>query len=282
MTSTAAATTTGLVAASGPVPARSGRNVDRGVRRSLTEISTMVGRSIRLGRRQLDTLIMAILLPLMLMALFVYVFGGAIDRGGGYIDYVVPGIVLLCVGFGAASTAVPVAADMNGGMVDRLRSMPVHPAAVLTGHVVASVVRNALSTVVVVVAAIAMGFRPDATPVEWLALAGLLTLYVLALSWFAAGVGAVARTTDAASMAGFFMLFLPYLSSAFVETSTMPAALRAVSEHQPITPVIETARGLLTGTPIGNDGWLALAWSLGLLAASVATATTLYVRRAQR
>lgn len=249
-------------------------------RRSLTEISTMIGRSVRLGRRQLDTLIMAIVLPVMMMALFVYVFGGAIDRTGGYVDYVVPGILLLCVGFGAASTAVPVANDMNEGMVDRLRSMPVHPAAVLTGHVVASVVRNAVSTVVVVVAAIAMGFRPDATPVEWLALAGLLTLYVLALSWFAAGVGAVARTADAASMAGFFMLFLPYLSSAFVETSTMPAALQIVSEHQPITPVIDTARGLLTGTPIGNDGWLALAWSVGLLVASMLTATALYVRRA--
>ena len=268
---------------SGAADRWSGRSSGGGsVARAAGEISTMIGRSIRLGRRNLETLIMAMLLPLMIMALFVYVFGGAIDRSGSYVDYVVPGIVLLCVGFGAASTAVPVAADMNDGMVDRLRSMPIHPAAVLAGHVVASVVRNAVSTVIVVLAAFAMGFRPDASPVEWLALAGLLTLYVLALSWFAAGVGTVARNAESASMAGFFMLFLPYLSSAFVDPSTMPGPLRAISEHQPITPVTETARGLLTGTPIGDDGWLALAWSLGLLLASVLAATALYRRRSLR
>jgi ABC-2 type transport system permease protein len=247
----------------------------------VVEVSTMIGRSVRLARRNVDTLIMAMLLPVMMMALFVYVFGGAIDRSGGYVDYVVPGIVLLCVGFGAASTAVPVAADMNEGMIDRLRSMPIHPAAVLAGHVVASVARNAVSTVIVVVAAIAMGFRPEASPVEWLALAGLLTLYVLALSWLAAGLGTLAGNPESASMTGFFMLFLPYLSSAFVDPSTMPGPLRAVSEHQPITPVTETARGLLTGTPVGGDGWMALAWSLGLLAVSVVAATASYRRRAR-
>jgi ABC-2 type transport system permease protein len=242
----------------------------------------MIGRSVRLGRRHVDTLIMALLLPVMIMALFVYVFGGALDRSGDYVDYVVPGIVLLCVGFGAASTAVPVAADMNGGMIDRLRSMPIHPAAVLAGHVAASVVRNAVSTVIVVLAALAMGFHPDASPVEWLALAGLLTLYVLALSWLAAGIGTVAGSADAASMAGFFMLFLPYLSSAFVPTSTMPGPLRAIADHQPITPVTETARGLLTGTPIGHDAWLAVAWSVGLLLISLVVATTLYQARSRR
>jgi ABC-2 type transport system permease protein len=256
--------------------------VAAGVASAATEISTMVGRSVRLGRRNVETLIMAMLLPLLMMAVFVYVFGGAIDRSGGYLDYVVPGIVLLCVGFGAASTAVPVAADLHDGMIDRLRSMPIHPAAVLTGHVVASVVRNAVSTVIVVIAAVAMGFRPDATPVEWLALAGLLTLYVLGLSWLAAGVGTVAGSPETASMAGFFMLFLPYLSSAFVDPATMPGPLRAVSEHQPITPVTETARGLLTGTPIGDDAWLAIAWSVGLLVVSVTAATALYRAQSRR
>jgi ABC-2 type transport system permease protein len=166
-------------------------------------------------------------------------------------------------------------------MIDRLRSMPIHPAAVLAGPVVASVVRNAVSTVIVVVGAVAMGFRPGASAIEWLALAGLLTLYVLALSWLAAGIGTVAGNAEAASMAGFFMLFLPYLSSAFVPTSTMLGPLRAISDHQPITPVTETARGLLTGAPIGNDAWLALAWSAGLLAVSLAVATALYRRRAR-
>ncbi|MFI9010124.1 ABC transporter permease [Actinosynnema sp. NPDC053489] len=246
---------------------------------AIADSLTMVGRSIRLGRRNVDTLVMSIVLPLMMMALFVYVFGGAITTGTAYVNYVVPGIVLLCTGYGAASTAVSVADDMNGGMVDRLRSMPVGGFAVLTGHVTASVARNALSTAVVVGAAVAMGFRPSAAPVEWLATAGLLLLYVLALSWLAAGLGSVAKSVESASAFSFLMLFLPYLSSAFVPTHTMPPFLRGVSEHQPITPVIETVRGLLTGTPIGDRGWVAVLWCVGLLAASVAVATALYRRR---
>ncbi|XVS63488.1 ABC transporter permease [Actinosynnema sp. CA-299493] len=246
---------------------------------AITDSLTMVGRSIRLGRRNLDTLFMSIVLPLMMMALFVYVFGGAINTGTGYVNYVVPGIILLCTGYGAASTAMSVTDDMSSGMVDRLRSMPIRSSAVLTGHVVASVARNALSTTIVVGAAIAMGFRPSASPLEWLAVAGLLLLYVLALSWLAAGLGAVAKSVESASALSFFMLFLPYLSSAFVPTHTMPAFLRGISEHQPITPVIETVRGLLTGTPIGDRGWTALAWSVGLLVASFILATALYRRR---
>jgi ABC-2 type transport system permease protein len=191
----------------------------------------------------------------------------------------VPGILLLCVGYGAASTAMSVADDVNGGMVDRLRSMPIRPFVVLTGHVAASVARNAVSTAIVVGAAVGMGFRPSASPVEWAAAVGLLLLYVLALSWLAAGLGAVAKSVESASALSFFMLFLPYLSSAFVPTGTMPAVLRAISENQPITPIIETVRGLLTGTPIGDRGWLALAWSVGLLVASFTLATLLYRRR---
>ncbi|MEV8442892.1 ABC transporter permease [Actinosynnema sp. NPDC051121] len=246
---------------------------------AIADSMTMVGRSVRLGRRNLDTLFMSIVLPLMMMALFVYVFGGAIHTGTEYINYVVPGIILLCTGYGAASTAMSVADDMNGGMIDRLRSMPIHASAVLTGHVTASVVRNALSTTIVVGAAVAMGFRPSASPLEWLAAAGLLLLYVLALSWLAAGLGSVAKSVESASALSFFMLFLPYLSSAFVPTDTMPSFLRGISEHQPITPVIETVRGLLTGTPIGDQGWIALAWSVGLLLASFVVATALYRRR---
>jgi len=246
---------------------------------AIADSMTMIGRSIRLGRRNVDTLIMSIVLPLLMMALFVYVFGGAIDTGTQYINYVVPGIILLCTGYGAASTAMSVADDMNSGMIDRLRSMPIRSFAVLTGHVTASVARNALSTTIVVGAAIAMGFRPSASPLEWVAAAGLLLLYVLALSWLAAGLGAVAKSVESASALSFFMLFLPYLSSAFVPTDTMPSFLQGISEHQPITPVIETVRGLLTGTPIGDKGWIALAWSVGLLVASFIAATALYRRR---
>ncbi len=243
------------------------------------DTAALTGRSLRHILRSPDTIITTALTPIAMLLMFVYVFGGAIDTGTEYVNYVVPGIVLLCVGYGASSTAMSVADDVNGGMVDRLRSMPIRPFVVLTGHVVASVARNAVSTAIVFGAAVAMGFRPSASPVEWLAAAGLLLLYVLALSWLAAGLGSVAKSVESASALSFFMLFLPYLSSAFVPTGTMPGVLRAISEHQPITPIIETVRGLLTGTPIGDDGWVALAWSVGLLVASFTAATLLYRRR---
>jgi ABC-2 type transport system permease protein len=253
-----------------------------GIGNAVGDSLTMIGRSVRLTRRRVDTLFMAILLPLLMMMLFVYVFGGAIDSGTEYINYVVPGIVLLCTGYGASSTAMSVADDMNNGMIDRLRSMPIRSSAVLTGHVVASIARNALSTSIVVGAAVAMGFRPDASLTDWLLAGGLVLLYVLALSWLAAGLGAIAKNTESASTLSFFMLFIPYLSSAFVPTSTMPSFLRVVSEHQPITPIIETVRGLLTGTPIGDAGWLAPAWSAGLLVVSFTLAVRLFRLRTRR
>lgn len=253
--------------------------VHGGVRNAVSDSMTMIGRSIRLSRRNADTLVMSIVLPLLMMSLFVYVFGGAIDTGTQYINYVVPGTLLLCVGYGAASTAMSVADDMTSGMIDRLRSLPIRSSAVLTGHVVASVARNLLATTVVIGAAVAMGFRPDATVTDWVLTAGLLLLYVLALSWLAAGLGVIAKSVESASTLSFFMLFLPYLSSAFVPTDTMPSFLRAVSENQPITPVIETVRGLLTGTPIGDTGWIALAWCVGLLTCSFIFAAWLFRRR---
>jgi ABC-2 type transport system permease protein len=246
---------------------------------AVSDSMTMIGRSIRLSRRNVETLIMSIMLPLLMMALFVYVFGGAINTGTAYVNYVVPGIILLCTGYGAAATAMSVTDDMQSGMIDRLRSLPIRSFAMLTGHVVASVSRNAMSTTIVIGAAIAMGFRPNGTFTDWLLAAGLLLLYVLALSWLAAGLGVIARTVESATALSFFMLFLPYLSSAFVPTDTMPSFLRAISQNQPITPIIETVRGLLTGTPIGNSGWVALAWSGGLLVLSFTFATWLYRRR---
>jgi ABC-2 type transport system permease protein len=250
-----------------------------GLRAAVSDQLVMTGRSVRLTRRNVDTLVVAIVLPVLQMALFVYVFGGAISDRAAYVHYVVPGIVLLCAGYGATSTAMSVAADTTSGMVDRLRSMPIRSSAVLTGHVVASVARNAVSTAVVVAAAVLMGFRSDAGPLEWLAAAAVVLLYVLALSWLAAFLGVLARSVESASALSFVMLFLPYLSSAFVPPETLPSALRAVAEHQPITPVIETVRGLLTGTPIGSSGWTAVLWCGGLLAASVAAAGWAYRRR---
>ncbi|MFF1822324.1 ABC transporter permease [Kribbella sp. NPDC058245] len=254
----------------------------QGVAAALSDTATMIDRSVRLVRRNLETLFAAILLPLMMMALFVYVFGGAISTGTQYVNYVVPGILLLTTGYGAASTAMAVADDMNSGMIDRLRSLPIRSISVLTGHVAASVARNALSTAIVVLAALAMGFRPNAGVVDWLAAIGLLLLYVVALSWLAAGLGVIARSVESASTLSFFMLFLPYLSSAFVPTDTMPAWLRPISAHQPITPVIETVRGFLTGAPVGNNGVRALAWCCGLLVVSVLLATSLYRKRTRR
>lgn len=247
-----------------------------------TDALTMIGRSIRLSRRDVDTAVMSIVLPLMLMAMFVYVFGGAIATGTRYIDYVVPGIILLCAGYGAATTAMAVAADMAGGMVDRLRSLPIRSSAVLVGHVTASVARNAVSTAVVLGAAVAMGFRPHASAVDWVLTAGLLLLYVLALSWLAAFLGVLASGVEAASALSFAMLFLPYLSSAFVPPSTMPAFLRPIAEHQPITPVIEAVRGLLGGTPVGAAGWQATAWTTGLVLVAGAAASWSYRRRSSR
>lgn len=248
----------------------------------LADTATLIGRSVRLARRDVDTVLMSILLPVMLMLLFVFVFGGAIHTGTDYVSFVAPGIILLCVGYGAATTAMSVAKDMHDGMIDRLQTLPIRSSSVLTGHVVASVARNALAGVIVVAVAVACGFRPTATPGEWLAAAGLLLLYVLALSWLAAALGLLAGSVESASILSFFMLFLPYLSSAFVPTATMPAVLRGFSDHQPVTPVIDTVRGLLTGTAIGTSALLAVLWTSGLLVVGFTAAALLFRRRTRR
>jgi len=249
---------------------------------AVSDSLTMIRRSLRHTVRNPDALLMAVVLPVLLMLLFVYVFGGAIETGTDYVNYVVPGIILLCTGYGAAATAVDVAGDMTEGIIDRFRSLPILGSAVLTGHVVASVARNAFSTALVVGVAWLCGFRPTAGPAEWAAVGGMLLLFMLAMSWLSVALGLLARSVEAASGFTFFVLFLPYLSSAFVPTGTMPAVLRAVADHQPVTPIIETLRGLLLGTPVGSSGWLAVAWCGGLLAISVALSSALFRRRTSR
>ncbi|HVE30979.1 MAG TPA: ABC transporter permease [Mycobacteriales bacterium] len=244
-----------------------------------SDSAAMIGRSVKHTVRNLESLLMSVILPVVLMLMFVYVFGGAIDPSGDYANYVVPGIILLCTGYGAASTAVDVARDMTEGVVDRFRSMPILSSAVLTGHVVASLARNTLATVLVIGVAFLTGFRPDAGVLEWLAVAGMLVLWVLALSWVAVCFGLIARTVEGANGFTFLVLFLPYLSSAFVPVETMRAGLRAVAANQPVTPITETLRGLLLGTPVGSYGWQALAWCAGLLLAAFAAATILFRRR---
>lgn len=250
--------------------------------RAGTEERTFVGRSLRHSLRNVEALVMAIALPVMLMLLFTYVFGGAIDPSGGYVDYVVPGIILLCAGYGAASTAVDVANDAAKGIMDRLRTMPIRSWAVLTGHVVASLARNMIATLVVFGVALAIGFRPDAGPVSWLGALGLIAAYILTITYLFTAIGLTAGSAEAANGYGFILMFLPYLSTAFVPVDTLPGWLQGVARHQPLTPVIESLRSLLMGETVGSNGWLALAWCVGILAVAVTWSAWAFRRRAGR
>ncbi len=248
----------------------------------LTSTSVFIGRSIRHSLRNVEALTMAVVLPVMLMLLFTFVFGGALDAGGGYVDYVVPGIILLCAGFGASSTAVDVAEDMSNGIVDRFRTMPLRSRGVITGHVVASLVRNLVATGVVIGVALLVGFRPTAGPAEWIATLAVVALFILAITWLYAGLGLAAKNPTAASGYGFALLFLPYLSSAFVPTDTMPEWLQWVAENQPITPIIETIRAFLFGADPGSDLWWALGWCAAIIAGAYVWAAWLFRRKAGR
>jgi ABC-2 type transport system permease protein len=248
--------------------------------RALTDSSTMAGRSLRLTRRQLDALLMSLMLPIMLMLVFVYLFGGAIQTGTTkYVTYVVPGVLLLCAGFGSATTAVGVSNDLTGGIIDRFRSMDISGTAVLNGHVAASAVRNLASTVVVFGVAFLIGFRPHAGAAAWVAAIGVLLAFVLAISWLAAAFGVLAKTPEAAGGFSFFVMFVPYASSAFVPIDTMPSWLHGFARNQPVTPVIETLRGLLLDQPVGDSAWLALTWCGGILIGSIALAAVFFRRR---
>ena len=222
---------------------------------------------------------MSLFLPVMLMLTFVYLFGGAISTGTRYITYVVPGVLLLCAGVGSATTAVTVCRDMTGGIIDRFRAMDVGSLPVLAGHVAASAARNAASSVLVFAVALGIGFRPHAGLAAWAVVAGLLLLYVLALSWLAAAIGLLVSTPETANVFMFVPMIVTYASSAFVPVRTMPVWLHGFASHQPATPVIETLRGLLLGTPTGASGWQAVAWCGGILIASVALSAAAFRRR---
>jgi ABC-2 type transport system permease protein len=247
--------------------------------RPLTASLTMAGRSLRLTRRQLDALLMSLMLPIMLMLVFVYLFGGAIQTGTKYVTYVVPGVLLLCAGFGSATTAVSVSNDLTGGIIDRFRSLDISGTAVLNGHVAASAVRNLASTVVVFGVAFLIGFRPHAGAAAWLAAIGVLVAFLLAISWLAAAFGVLAKTPEAAGGFSFFVMFVPYASSAFVPIDTMPSWLHGFARNQPVTPVIETLRALLLDQPVGDSAWLALTWCGGILVGSIALAAVFFRRR---
>jgi ABC-2 type transport system permease protein len=243
-----------------------------------SDAGVMTGRELRRSIRSIDSLLTSMLLPVMILTMFVFVFGGAINTGTGYINYVVPGILLLCAGFGSASTAISVSQDMETGIIDRFKTMAIFGSSVLIGHVTASLLRNLCAGVIVVGFALAYGFRPGGSLAGWLGAIGLLVLFILAFTWVACAIGLLVGP-DAANGVTFVMLFLPYVSSGFVPTETMPTALHAFAEHQPITPIVETLRGLLMGTPVDSNGPIAVAWCLGILAAGYASAAVLYRRR---
>ncbi len=250
--------------------------------RGLRAETIFVGRNMRHSLTDGESMLMAIALPVMLMLLFTWVFGGAVDPSGGYVDYVVPGIILICAGLGAASTAVYVANDMRTGIIDRFRTMPLRPGAILTGHVVASLLRNMVATAIVIGVGVAVGFRPQASLLEWLGVAGLIALYILAITYLFAAIGLAAGSPEAANGYGFILLFVPYLSSAFVPVASMPSWLQPVATHQPVTPIVETIRGLLMDTPMGSKPLWALAWCLLILVFSVVWGAWLFKRKAGR
>ncbi|MGH3502113.1 MAG: ABC transporter permease [Nocardioidaceae bacterium] len=241
----------------------------------------MIVRRLRHTTRNVEAMMTAVMLPVILMLLFVYVFGGAMQTGTEYVDYVVPGLILLCAGFGAGSTAIAVADDMESGIVDRFRSMPIASSAVLTGHVVASLARNLVATALVIGVAFCVGWRPDASPIEWVAAGGVVLLFISAISWLAAAVGLLVKSAEGANAFTFVIMFVPYVSSAFVPTDTMPAALQGFAQHQPVTPVIETLRGLWMGTSIGSSAWWAIGWCGGICLVSYAAAAWLFRHRAR-
>lgn len=241
-----------------------------------------VGRSLRHSLRDGESLLMAILLPVLLMLVFTWVFGGAISPDGRYVDYVVPGIILTCAGFGASSTALSVASDMSNGIVDRFRTMPLRASAVLTGHVVGSLMRNSVATAVVFGVAALVGFRPLADPVAWIGTAALLLLYILALTYLFAAIGLAASSPEAANGYGFILLFLPYLSSGFVPVESMPDWLRPIAAHQPLTPIIDTLRALLLGESMNGEQWWAVGWCFVVLMVAVGWGAWLHRRRAGR
>ncbi|MER7807696.1 ABC transporter permease [Streptomyces sp900116325] len=235
---------------------------------AVRDSSTMLRRNLLHARRYPSLTLNLLLTPVMLLLLFVYIFGDAMSAGAGrsaYIAYIVPGILLMTIGSTVVGTAVSVSTDMSEGIIARFRTMAIHRGSVLIGHVIGSVLQSVASVVLVGAVAVAIGFRStDATALEWLAAFGLLVLFALALTWIAVGMGLISPNAEAASNNAMPLILLPLISSAFVPIDAMPGWFQPIAEYQPFTPAIETLRGLLLGTEIGHNGWLAVAWCLGL------------------
>ena len=261
---------------------------------TVSDSRTLLWRNLRRLRRYPSLTLILVGMPIVFLALFVYVFGGQLGHGlssalagghagrGGYLNYVAPGVLLMTIAATVQGTAIVVAMDMTGGIIDRFRTMAIARAAVLTGHVLASLVQTLASIAVVLAVAIALGFRPTADPLDWLGAIGLLALFAFALIWLATALGLAAKSVETASNTPMFLTLLPFLGSGFVPTATMPDGLRQFANYQPFTPVTETLRGLLTGTHIGAHAIVAIAWSVAIAVASYLWASRLYERRQPR
>ncbi|MFA1822648.1 ABC transporter permease [Virgibacillus oceani] len=245
-----------------------------------SDMGVMLGRSMRHIFRSMDTIITVTITPIALLLLFVYVFGGAIQTGtDNYVNYLLPGILLIAIASSSAYTAVRMFMDVQGGMFERFHSMPIVRSSMLWGHVLTSLVSNAISIVVIILVALIMGFHSSAGILSWFAVAGILTLFTLALTWIAVIPGLIAKSVDGASSFAYPLIFLPFISSAFVPTESMPSIVRAFAENQPVTSIVEAMRSLLAGQPVGNDIWVSLAWCIGIMLVAYILSMRVYKKR---
>lgn len=245
-----------------------------------SDLGVMLGRSMRHISRSLDTIITVCITPIAMMLLFVYVFGGAIQTGTeNYVNYLLPGILLIAIASGISYTAYRLFLDKQRGIIERFHSMPISRSAVLWGHVLTSVVSNVISVIVIIIVALIMGFRSSSGVLPWLAVAGILVLFTLALTWVAAIAGLTAKSVEGASAFSYPLIFLPFISSAFVPTESMPTVVRVFAENQPVTSIVEAIRALLLGQPVGNDIWVALAWCIGIMVVAYIFAMKAYKKR---
>ncbi|HEX7662632.1 MAG TPA: ABC transporter permease [Pseudonocardiaceae bacterium] len=246
----------------------------------LGDTTVLLGRSLRHITRSLDTIITTAIMPVAIMLLFVYVFGGAIQTGAdSYVNYMLPGILLITIASGISYTAYRLFMDMKSGIFERFQSMPIARSGVLWAHVLTSLVANLISIGLVVLVALLMGFRTGADVLAWLAVAGILILFTLALTWIAVIAGLSAKSVDGAGAFSYPLILLPFISSAFVPTATMPGPVRAFAEYQPVTSIVNTIRDLFIRQAIGTDIWIALAWCVGILIVAYVLAMVIYRRR---
>jgi len=246
----------------------------------LNDTGVMLGRSVRHVTRSVDTIITVTIMPIAFLLLFRYVFGGAIQTGtDNYTNYLMPGVLLIAIASGISYTAFRLFNDLQGGIFERFHSMPISRSSVLWGHVLTSLVSNAISVVLIVLVGLAIGFRTSAGILSWLAVAGILAMFTLALTWVAVISGLSASTSDGAVAFSYPIVFLPFISSAFVPTESMPGPVRAFAENQPVTSIVNSIRALWDQQPVGNDIWIALAWCAGILLVSYFFAMSVYRRK---